>query len=148
MGLAGSAAADPTLELRTIPLGGGLTRYHVDVDFQDGGGKSGFVQVTFNGPFDAQSQLTTANWPDIQNVQAGGSLYMLQGGTGGGSSVDVVEVGQLVVPVGESFSYNAVISRGGQNFVVVPEPGVVPLGIASTLTLGVAARSRRRRTVS
>jgi len=110
-------------------------RYDVDVDFRDGLSRSGFVQVTLAGPFDAQSQLLEENWPDIQDVQSSAGMFTLQGGTGGGSAVDVVGVGQMVVPVGQSFSYNAVISRNGQNFVVAPEPGASALAAAALALL-------------
>lgn len=140
----GVSAADPAIRFSPTPMGAGLTRYGVDVDFQDGLGKSGFVQVTFLGPFDAQTQLTAGNWPDLQVVQTSANQYMLQGGTGGGSSVDVVEVGQLVVPTGQSFSYNAVISRNGQNFTVVPEPAANLLGAAGIGMLGLLTLHRGR----
>jgi hypothetical protein len=140
----GAAGAAPILRLQSVPLGGGLTRYDVEVDFRDGLGRSGFLQVAFQGPFDAQSQLFTANWPDLQEVQTGGNTYVLQGGTGGGSSVDVVGVGQLVVPDGERWSYSAVISRNGQNTVVVPEPGPRLLALATFAALaGLVRRGAR-----
>lgn len=138
------AWADPILTIQPTSIGGGLTRYDVDVDFQDGLGRSGFIQVTFTGPFDAQSQLLEANWPDIQLVDEGTvpTQYVLQGGTGGGSAVDVVPVAQLVVPEGQQFTYAAVVSRNGRNFTIVPEPG--PTGLAATCLTMLALLHRRR----
>ncbi len=138
-------SADPILTVQPTSIGGGLTRHDVDVDFQDGLGLSGFVQVTFTGPFDSQSDLLQENWPDIQMVDEGQTMptrYVLQGGTGGGSSVDVVPLAQLVVPDGQGFSYVAVVSRNGKNFTIVPEPATTSLAVASLAVLSALAQLR------
>lgn len=145
VGGAGGAAASPIVKTRTTPLAGGLTRYDVDVDFRDGLSRSGFVQVTLAGPFDAQSQLLEENWPDIQEVQSSAGVFMLQGGTGGGSHVDVVGLGQMVVPSGQAFTYNAVISRNGQNFIVAPEPDAALLAGSALALLGLLAKGAANR---
>jgi hypothetical protein len=133
--LAGAPAlADPVITVQATPQGGGLVAHDISVDFRDGLGRSGFIQITLTGNFDSSSSFTLANWPDIQVVDAGqtsSTVYKLQGGTGGGSSVDVVGVGQMVVPKGQTISYTATVSRNGQNFMLVPEP-------FSTATAGVA----------
>jgi hypothetical protein len=144
LALACPAAADPVLTSTQTPQGGGLVQHDVSVDFRDGLSRSGFIQITFSGNFDAASSLTTANWPDIQDVTTSPTHYHLQGGTGGGSSVDVVQIASLVVPAGEPIAYNAVVSRAGQNYVLAPEPAA-PLIAAMGLVAVAALRARGRR---
>jgi len=144
----GVAGADPALVSRSTPQPGGLVAHDISIDFRDGLARSGFIQITFSGNFDASSSLALASWPDIQSVQTGPNLYSLQGGTGGGSQVDVVDVAQLVVPQGEAILYNAVVSRNGQSFVLVPEPGPGLAGACATLGVALLHRRRRREPVA
>lgn len=138
------AGADPVIVSQATPRGGGLVAHDVSVDFRDGLARSGFIQITFSGNFDATSAFDLASWPDLQAVQTSATVYSLQGGTGGGSQVDVVSVAQLVVPAGEAILYNAVVSRDGRNFVLVPEPSAAAAGAAVLLAF---AFLRARRTI-
>ena len=135
--------ADPVLTFSRTPQAGGLVRHDVAVNFQDGLSRSGFIQITFSSNFDASSSFALASWPDIQQVTTNPTVYSLQGGTGGGSQVDVVDVAQLVVPQGLRITYNAVVSRDGQNFVLVPEPSA-PAAAGLCLALVALLRARRR----
>ena len=144
--VASPGSADPIVTSASTPIGGGLVSHAVAIDFQDGLSRSGFVQISFSGNFDAQSALAVANWPDIQSADAGvtaAGVYSLQGGTGGGSTVDVVPVATLVLPEGESFSYSGVVSRDGRNFIVVPEPFASGSSAAALLTLEALRRKPR-----
>ena len=141
--LAADASADPVLTSTQTPQGGGLVQHQVSVDFQDGLSRSGFIQVTFSGNFDGASSFALSDWPDIQDVTTSPTEYHLQGGTGGGSTVDVVEVASLVVPAGETIAYSAVVSRDGQNYVLVPEPGT-RLAFALAVVAVAALRTRQR----
>lgn len=143
--LGGPAGADPAVVSQSTSQGNGLVAHHVSIDFRDGLGRSGFVQITFSGNFDPSSSFDLASWPDIQAVQTTPTAYSLQGGTGGGSQVDVVSVAQLVVPAGESVLYNAIVSRNGQSFVLAPEPGSSTAGAAVLLLLAALRRRRGRR---
>ncbi len=142
----GPAYADPVVTSSKTPQGGGLVRHDVSVDFQDGLARSGFIQITFASNFDASSSFSLGNWPDIQQVTTDPTVYHLQGGTGGGSQVDVVGIAQLVVPQGLGITYNAVVSRNGQNFVLVPEPNSSwAAGLSLVVVTALRARRRGRR---
>lgn len=143
--VAPAAVADPILTTHATPMAGGLVAYDVAVDFQDGLGRSGFVDVTFSGSFDAQSQLFGTNWPDLADTSSSSTTVHLRGGTGGASGVDVVAVARLVVPRGQSFQYDAVVSRNGRNFTVAPEPSAPALGLAALLGVATLRRPRRER---
>ena len=143
LGAASSASGDPILVTQATPLPGGLVAYDVAVDFQDGLGRSGFVDVTFSGNLDAQSQLFGSNWPDLAASSSSSGSAHLRGGTGGGSSVDVVAVARLVVPRGQRLHYDAVVSRNGRNFTVAPEPS--PWALATAALVAVASGSSRGR---
>ena len=140
--MASSAQSDPVLTSQATPVAGGLVAHEIAIDFRDGLGRSGFIDITFLGSFDiATSTLAEGSWPDIPIVATSPTLYRLRGGTGGGSSVDVVPVAHLVVPAGQGISYNAVVSRAGRSYVLVPEPREA--AVASLLAIAVLAATRR-----
>ena len=141
---AGSASADPRLLTARTPQGGGLVEHAISVDFDDGLSRSGFIDISFSGSFDAATTIDLAEWPDIQESMETTTVVELRGGTGGGSAVDVVPVARLVVPEGQPVSYSAVVSRAGQNFVLVPEP-LASLCAAWALTTLAWLRRRSRR---
>ncbi len=147
--LASAVSADPVLTVsQPVPAGGGLVRYDIGVDFQDGLSRSGFIDVSFApagpGSFDGASSLELTEWPDIQAATTDPNLYRLQGGTGAGSQKDVVPVASLVIQRDEIINYDARVSRNGQNFVLVPEPGAAVCALLGFATVAALGSGRRR----
>ena len=116
---------------------------HEDGDADDLHGLGGYDA-------DRDSYFITSVWglgagPDPESGEVGSVEFYANLGIAPGSEVtDFVELAYLVLPIGESFAYDATVSRGGVNYDLVPEPAGNLLQLVAFATLALLARLRAR----
>jgi hypothetical protein len=97
---------------------------------------------------DRDSYFMTSYWGNPGSPVGGGvgsGEFSVLMGSGGGSLVsDSIRLAYLVLPIGESFAYNATVSRDEVNYDLVPEPAGNLLQLAAAATLALLARLRAR----
>jgi hypothetical protein len=97
---------------------------------------------------DLDSYFITSVWPDVVILEGGevmSVLFEFAAGSGEGSQiVDFIELAYLVLPEGEVPSYDALVSRGDENFYLIPEPGSTLASATAIGALAVLCRRKRR----
>ncbi len=107
---------------------------------------------------DLDSYFVTQEFAFIANVaggEPGSTLYTFLGLTGGGNPVGVTPLAHLVAPSGEAILFDALVSRGGEDFDLagvitapapvippIPEPSAAALFAIGFFTVAAAVRTR------